>query len=529
MQRQTFRKALLTLAIACAGWFQVLPQNPYLPMWEYIPDGEPYVFDDPDQPGRQRVYIYGSHDMLITGYCGRDLVAWSAPVDDLHEWRYEGVIFDTEGLGDVLYAPDVAECVDASGKKWYYLYPNNQVHKHQTMVARSDRPTGPFRVINWKDSLKRETVGILGFDPAVFVDDDGRVYAYWGFREACMAELDPTTMATVKPGTEIIRCHVNDDKAKGIYRFFEASSMRKIKDKYVFIYSRNTGEGEFGLGVANSTLAYAYGNSPLGPFIYGGTIIDIRGRDLDDFGRPMYTAVPNGNTHGSICEINGQWWVFYHRQTGLDEYSRQAMVAPIEVEVCEGPDGYVRISEGEYNSEGFCIEGLDPFHRYSAGIACYFTGPKPAIHKWPRKIYSGSYVAPVRLDSIPIQQPYALAVNHNPVVNNTDSSVVGYKYFNFSQTYHCQGLQLSMNIVPKGYDATIDIYVNSPYASRGARKIGQLLIDKNMPQVKTELLADVASLAEMSGKKALFFIIRSDVKEQSLCDILDFAFISSNR
>ena len=66
--------------------------NPYLPLWEHIPDGEPYVFDDPDNPGKQRVYIYGSHDNLITAYCGRDQVVWSAPVDDLNNWRYDGII-----------------------------------------------------------------------------------------------------------------------------------------------------------------------------------------------------------------------------------------------------------------------------------------------------------------------------------------------------------------------------------------------------------------------------------------------------
>ena len=48
--------------------------NPYLPLWEHIPDGEPYVFEDPDNPGHQRVYIYGSHDNLRTEYCGRDQV-----------------------------------------------------------------------------------------------------------------------------------------------------------------------------------------------------------------------------------------------------------------------------------------------------------------------------------------------------------------------------------------------------------------------------------------------------------------------
>ena len=91
--------------------------NPYLPLWEHIPDGEPYVFDDPDNPGKQRVYIYGSHDNLIDAYCGRDQVVWSAPVEDLSQWRYDGVIlvvdknrdgetFDSAGTADVLFAPD---------------------------------------------------------------------------------------------------------------------------------------------------------------------------------------------------------------------------------------------------------------------------------------------------------------------------------------------------------------------------------------------------------------------------------------
>ena len=82
--------------------------NPYLPMWEHIPDGEPYVFEDPDQPGKQRVYIYGSHDSRITDYCGRELVVWSASTDSLSNWRYDGVILvvdkDANGKpGEELY------------------------------------------------------------------------------------------------------------------------------------------------------------------------------------------------------------------------------------------------------------------------------------------------------------------------------------------------------------------------------------------------------------------------------------------
>ena len=44
-------------------------QNPYLPLWEHIPDGEPRVFEDPDQPGKYRAYIIGSHDLTYTAYC----------------------------------------------------------------------------------------------------------------------------------------------------------------------------------------------------------------------------------------------------------------------------------------------------------------------------------------------------------------------------------------------------------------------------------------------------------------------------
>ena len=133
--------------------------NPILPLWEHIPDGEPYVFEDPDNPGKYRVYIYGSHDSMITEYCGREQVVWSAPVDDLNSWRYDGVIFESKngadgsllnvgGVNDILYAPDVTMTVDKNNKKTYWLYPNNQSGGRNGMVAKSDRPDGPFKVSN---------------------------------------------------------------------------------------------------------------------------------------------------------------------------------------------------------------------------------------------------------------------------------------------------------------------------------------------------------------------------------------------
>ena len=509
--------------------------NPYLPMWEHIPDGEPYVFEDPDNPGHQRVYIYGSHDNLITEYCGRDQVVWSASVDSLNNWRYDGVIlvvdknakgepFDSAGTADVLYAPDVTLVTDSTGKKTYYLFPNDQTGSRNGLIAKSDRPDGPFEVCNWNAENPNLVDGVLQFDPAVFVDDDGRVYGYWGFERSYAAEFDPTTMATVKPGTKIVEDMISGRNQPGRFKFFEASSIRKISDKYVFIYSRFTEDGEFGLPTSNYTLAYAYSDNPLGPWTYGGTIIDGRGRETDEHNNVIASATPDGNTHGSICEINGKWYVFYHRQTGTDEYARQAMVAPITVNVEEGPGGKVRISEGEYTSEGFALDGLDPLERHSAGIACWYTGPRPAIHEWPNNTFYGSYVAATYGTDTNMDAPYDLVNNSNPVVNNTDGSIVGYKYFNFTATNGNEDVSLLLRLIPAGIDGTITIMADRPWTSQGGHVLGTIELKADMPQESTELAVELPSLSELTGKHALFFVFKSDTKAQSLCALEDFVF-----
>ena len=509
--------------------------NPYLPLWEHIPDGEPYVFEDPDQPGKYRVYIYGSHDSRITDYCGREQVVWSASVDSLNNWRYDGEILavsknakgeliNKDSLADVLFAPDVTLVTDKDGKKTYYLYPNDQHGGRNGLIAKSDRPDGPFEVCNWSKNDPNATDGVLAFDPGVFVDDDGRVYGYWGFGESNSAELDPATMATVKPGTKIVNHMISGYKEPGQFRFFEASSIRKIKDKYVFIYSRFTEEGEFGLPTTNYTLAYAYSDKPLGPWTYGGTIIDGRAREKDEQGNVIASANVSGNTHGSICEINGQWYVFYHRQSGLNEFARQAMVAPITVKVEEGEGGKVEISEGEYTSEGFALNGLNPLERHSAGICCWYTGPKVAIHEWPNNTFYGSYVEASYGTDDKFAAPYDIRNNTNYVVNNTDGSIVGYKYFNFDATKGRQDVQLILRLIPEGVNGTITIMADRPWASQGGKALGTIELKADMPQVPTETFTQLPALGELTGKHAIFFCFKSETKEKSLCKLCDFSF-----
>lgn len=526
---------LAALGLSVAAATAAKAQNPILPLWEHIPDGEPYVFEDPDAPGKYRVYLYGSHDSMKTEYCGREQVVWSAPVENLQAWRYDGVIFssvlDAEGhrlnaggVGDILYAPDVTMTVDKDGKKTYWLVPNNQEWRRNSMIAKSDRPDGPFVVSNWDKNDPRATDGVYNADPAVFVDDDGRVYGYWGFMKSYAAELDPATMATVKKGTKIIENMIPSKDDDDVFRFFEASSIRKIDGKYVFIYSRWTKDGDFGLPQTNYTLAYCYSDSPLGPWTYGGTLIDGRARGKDAEGHTVPTATPHGNTHGSIVEINGKWWVFYHRQTGNDEYSRQAMVAPIEVTVEKKRGGKVTITEGEYTSEGFLTEGLPLYATYPAGIACYYTGPKDAPSPVPYSMYTGPYPAATRHDVDPYNAPSDLELHSTPIVNCTSGSVLGYKYFNFDTADGMEKIQMAVELMPRGIGGTVTVLAGGPSVEEGGVELGQFNIHASDRMVIEKKYTVLKGIKDLKGKQPLFFRFSSPVSGVSICDIYSLGF-----
>ena len=149
--------------------------NPFLPSWEYIPDGEPHVFGD-------RVYLYGSHDRFnANNFCQNDYVCWSAPKDDLSDWKYEGVIWskkhDPKKSGN-MYAPDVCQGPDGKFYIYYAFAPGITRKSWAIRVAVSSSPTGPFRYHGEVD-LYPWTKEYLPFDPAVYVEN-GRVWLYYG-------------------------------------------------------------------------------------------------------------------------------------------------------------------------------------------------------------------------------------------------------------------------------------------------------------------------------------------------------------
>lgn len=342
--------------------------NPYLPSWEYIPDGEPHVFGD-------RVYVYGSHDRFNAPiFCVDDYVCWSAPVEDLSDWRCEGVIYrknqdPKNRLGfRLLFAPDVTQGSDGR----YYLYYAFDFMGIMS-VAVCDTPAGKFRFlghIRHADGTLwgRRKDDQFPFDPGVLSDDDGRVWLYagfsipvpsiiTGFRQlrndgGVVVELE-RDMVTIKTEPRVIFPKEGPGSFPG-HEFFEASSIRKDGARYIFVYS----------SCHNHELCYAVSGRPDGGFDFGGTLVSQGDLFLDDRTEERRALNYLGNTHGGLLKAGENWYVFYHRQTNRHSYSRQACAEKLKCTT----DGHFK--QAEVTSCGLNRGPLRGEGRYEARIAC---------------------------------------------------------------------------------------------------------------------------------------------------------------
>lgn len=532
-------------------------QNPYLPLWEHLPDGEPRVFEDPDRPGKYRAYIIGSHDVTYSAYCGNDIRMWSAPVEDLSQWRDEGPIFTwfVDGQWDTMFAPDLVEVKDRkTGKKTYYLYPHSRGWRRVAMVCKGDRPNGPFTPVNLTDDGRQCLPGsLIDFDPSVFIEnitdkrdkdyDRGfRAYVFYGFRHSTAYELDQDNMYAVRPGTEVHDYFIPASERYGVVRdpegtqypalykdqnpgdfnFFEASSIRQVGNKYVMVFSGYSGP-DYGLGSTNSALRYAFGDSPLGPWRSGGVLVDSRGVVPNEDGTCLVTTNAAHNTHGSLQEINGQWYVFYHRPPRGFGNARQAMVAPVKItwdkkKVADGGmvritayDPYTKNNEwtasasngmtytgAEVTSEGFQIFGLPPYRYYSAGLACYMTG-----NEW-------------------MQDNHDVWNDGMDLAGINNRGIVGFKYFGFggldkdtkgvkafAGTKKGNGTSLCLDLTPGGNGAfTIRVMLDGPYANDTwkGREIGSIDIPAGARRERTVYNIPVPEVDGLKGKHAIYLV-----------------------
>lgn len=407
--------------------------NPFLPLSEYIPDGEPHVFHD-------RVYLFGSHDKEDGDtFCMLDYEVWSAPVDDLSDWTSKGINYSARQdplYSDKLpymYAPD---CVRGPDGRYYLYYcmagwRGRDGYANPISVAVSDTPDGKYAYLGVvKKPDGTPLMRYACFDPAV-MNDNGTIHLYYGtstpwldgirpnwIRMRAMSKVFGRTMKELRTAPEGVTgtYHVTlardmltaiseptriDDTISGPeyknHLFFEGSSIRKIGSIYYFIYS----------SVNNHELCYATSKRPDGSFAYGGTIVS--NGDVGYQGRqPKDRLNHTGTNHGSIEKIGKDWYVFYHRLTHNSDYSRQACAERIEVL----PDG--RIPQVEMTSCG--LNG-GPLRggAYPAAICCNLTNGK---------MTHGSNVKKK------LREPCVTSAEGERYITGiTDGTMIGYKYF----------------------------------------------------------------------------------------------------
>ncbi len=271
--------ALLYVSIAAA-------QRPILPEFHADPsahywDGKYWIYPSTDEAGSEswlemkRWHCYSS--------------------TDLSEWRCEGEIF---GLDKISWASQAAFAPDAVkwGDKYYFFFPA----QFNIGVAVSDKPNGPF-----EDALGRplieneEAYDILAFDPCIFIDDDNTPYLYYGGGYKCgVVELSDDLLS--KRGSI---------KRLDLPGYGEGIWVHKRGDTYYFSYPMEVERK----GQTKQLLAYCTAPTPYGPFTYHGVFLDNDSR----------------NSHHSIIEIEGQWYIFYHIQ-GPSPYERLVCVEYLE-------------------------------------------------------------------------------------------------------------------------------------------------------------------------------------------------------
>lgn len=245
-------------------------------------------------------YIYPTTDGS-DGWRSTTFGTWSSR--DLVNWKDEGVILDLPrdlAWADIhAWAPAIAT---KNGRYYYYYSADKNIG-----VAVADRPQGPFKdplgkpLVSAKDFPKMQAI-----DPMVFVDDDGSAYLYWG-QGRCKA---------VKLNADMISFRMEDVLDLTPPGYNEGPFVHKRGTTYYLTWS------EFDTRDPRYSVAYATGDSPLGPFTkrQDNPILRQRGSVL-------------GAGHHSIVQIPGrdEWVIAYHRFRIPDGngYNRETCLSPL--------------------------------------------------------------------------------------------------------------------------------------------------------------------------------------------------------
>ena len=284
------RLILLTAFWAITGALQA--QNPII-RDQFTADPTARVFEG-------KLYVYPSHDIpspidrLKEWFCMADYHVFSS--ENLTDWTDHGVILSQENVPWVapesysMWAPD---CVYKNGK-YYFYFPSTPkgegMRGFNIGVAVADKPYGPFT------PQASPIKGVMGIDPCVLVDKDGQAYIYWSGRGMSVAKLKENMLELATEPVQI--AGLPEGFKEGPFAF-------ERNGKYYFTFPWVKDKTE--------TLAYAMGDSPMGPFEFKGIIMDE-------------SPVGCWTNHHSLVEYKGQWYLFYHHNDYSPEFDKNRSI-----------------------------------------------------------------------------------------------------------------------------------------------------------------------------------------------------------
>ena len=346
MKRRIATMAMMGIAAAAA-----MAQNPII-RDQYSADPTARVFNG-------KMYVYPSHDIVSPvepekkWFSMEDYHVFSS--ENLTDWTDHGVIVTQNKVPWVrrdsyaMWAPD---CVEKDGQYYFYFpaAPRDTTHRGFAIgVAVADRPEGPFMPM-W-----RPIEGINGIDPCVLVDPkDGKSYIYWAGMGMWMARLKDNMMELdSKP--EPVK-NLPDGFKEGPFVF-----ERKGKYYYTFPWVRDSTE----------TLAYAMGDSPMGPFEFKGVIMEE-------------SPVACWTNHHSIVEYKGQWYLFYHHNDYSPDFDKLRSVRVDKLYF--NADGTIRQVKPTLRGVGVSSARsrlqIDRYSRISGGASIAFVDEGNRFEGW---------------------------------------------------------------------------------------------------------------------------------------------------
>ena len=281
-------------------------------------------------------------------------------------------------------------------------------------VAVCDTPAGNFTFygyVHYEDGtrLGEKEGDQPQFDPGVLTEGN-TTYLYTGFcsrgdksRNGAMLTVLGADMLTVEkaPVFVVPGCEYSAGTGFEGHEFFEAPSIRKVGENYYFIYS----------SIVMHELCYAVSKEPDKGFAYGGVIVSNSDLHIDTYKPAEKPMAYGANNHGSILEINGKWYIFYHRHTNGTWYSRQGCAEKIEI-LPDGSIPQVEITSCGLNGGPLAGEG-----EYGAYLACNLFTEEESV-----------YVGDDRFPKI-MQDGRDGDEEPGYIGNMKDGATAGFKYF----------------------------------------------------------------------------------------------------